>query len=514
MAVIRPLLFAGFALPVLASGVLSGQTLRGTVATPQGAPVPGALFTLLDESGRPVGTTVTNARGEFWFETANGGRYALQVERIGQPTFTGEPFTIDSEATLTLTLHVQSQPAGLGDVRAASARCGSGDLGGAVAAAWAHAAKALRIRLVAEQRGLLQVSGVRYMRLLDNAYRVRQGIIDEEPFIGPGMPFPLLPARRGCDSAAERSRPEAACPDKQAPAEAGPEFAALDSTGTLQYLVPSPAVLLSEAFLGHHCLHELVTDPKDDQRLALRFRPLPGSEQAGVAGTLWLDRSTADVELLEFEYRGAPGNSSREVRGLVDFATSPEGMPVVSRWWLRVPRVFETSRGEGERAERNTVLVESGGLAFGPDNQPIEDPEALFPLMTGVITLDAVVVQAKRTEFEAELEAKPWHWTRSATSVVRPAEILGAPQSSALDIVRALRAQWLVPAPGTTRQPSVYLDNMRLTQGRVSTEDALRGIPASTVGAIERIRSIEAAMLYGAIDVGANGVIVVYSRRW
>jgi hypothetical protein len=60
----------------------------------------------------------------------------------------------------------------------------------------------------------------------------------------------------------------------------------------------------------------------------------------------------------------------------------------------------------------------------------------------------------------------------------------------------------------------VYLANVRLTQGRVSTEDALRGIPASTVGAIERIRSIEAAMLYGAIDVGANGVIVVYSRRW
>lgn len=487
---LRAILLAGLLLQSLIAAPALAQSLRGTLRSPEGRAVPGALFTLLDASGHAAGQTVTGARGEFSFDPGGGGSYALRVERIGQLTFTGDPFTIHPDTTLTLNLQVQSQPVGLGGVRAATSPCTAGGPGGIVAVVWEQATKALRIRLLAEQQGLLQVSGVRYVRMLDNSYRVRQGIVDEEPFSGRAMPFPTLQP------------------------EAGFDFASPDSTGTLQYLVPSPAVLLTDAFLQQHCVHQVSTDPRDAGRVGLGFRPLPRNETAGVAGTLWLDRDRADVQLLEFEYQDPRGRVPRGAHGLVDFAYDADSLPVISRWWLRVPRTFETTHAADERAERRTVPIESGALAFGPDQQPIEDPENLLPLMTGVITLDAVVVQAKRTQFEAELDAKPWHWTRTATSVIRPAELLGAPQSSAYDVVKALRAHWLVPQPGTNQLPVVYFDNIRMTDRRTSTEDALRAIPAADIGAIERIRAIEAAQLFGALEGTAFGVIVVYSRRW
>jgi hypothetical protein len=231
--------------------------------------------------------------------------------------------------------------------------------------------------------------------------------------------------------------------------------------------------------------------------------------------------------VLEYQYRGPRELVPRDARGLVDFTVDAAGMPRVSRWWVRVPRVFETSHTVGGRAERNTEPVESGVLAFGPGGDPLEDPEGLFPLMTGVIALDERVVAAKRQEFEAYLDAQPWRPYQGALGIIKPAEVMAAPPTNAFDVVRSLRQRWLVADPGPVPcYPSVYFDNMRLSDtrggvpraaGRQSTsplEDVLTQVPAPMIGAIEYIRPQEAAMIYGAINVGTCGVIVVHSRRW
>jgi len=499
--VIRFLLCTCVLLALLRSPVY-GQTVAGRLTTPAGEPVPAALFTLLNESGEALRSTVSDSSGHFSIDAAGPGRHSLRAERIGHATLTTAAFELEPATTLTLTLAVNSPLLGLHEVRAAEADCVPGAAAGPVAALWEQAARALRIRTVVEEAGLLEVRGVRYVRMLDNAYRVRQGILNEDPFTGPFMPFPAFVAG------------------------AGHSFVAPDSTGALQYQVPSPAVLLSQAFLASHCIDRVLADKATPDRVGLRFRPVRDQQAVGIEGVLWLDRETGDITVLEYEYRGPRELVPRGARGLVDFARGPDGVPRVSRWWLRVPRVFETSHTVDGRSERNTTLVESGALAFGRDEKPFEDPDALFPLMTGVIALDELVVEARREEFEAYLDAQPWRAFQGPLSVIKPAEIITAPPTNAFDMVRALRQRWLVPDAGPRPcYPAVYLDNMRLDARGAAPraagiasgsplEEVLGQIPGPMVGAIEYIRPQEASMVYGAINTGACGVIVVHSRRW
>ena len=61
----------------------NAATLRGTVADPQGAEVPGAAVRLFDAAGREVAHTVTGEQGQFHFEGLASGTYNLKVFLAG-----------------------------------------------------------------------------------------------------------------------------------------------------------------------------------------------------------------------------------------------------------------------------------------------------------------------------------------------------------------------------------------------------------------------------------------------
>jgi hypothetical protein len=82
----------------------------------------------------------------------------------------------------------------------------------------------------------------------------------------------------------------------------------LRTVADAQYLydVPNAEVLLSDAFVGTHCF-SVRSDDDRPALIGLGFRPRKKVKQfVDVRGTLWLDRASAELRELEFEYDNTP----------------------------------------------------------------------------------------------------------------------------------------------------------------------------------------------------------------
>lgn len=423
----------GCALLVLLSGSAEAQAVRGRLTTPAGTSLPAALVTLLDAQGAPVRVAVSNRGGDFSFGHVGAGRYTVRVERIGRPAATGQPFLVGPSNTVSLGIRQEdSGPVGLGSVRMGRVACAPESPGGAVGSLWAHAVRYLRVAALAEEAGLLRVRGVRYVRRLDRDYGFSTGVIEQRPFVESGMPFPPLPE-----------------------GQPGGSFAGPDSSGAPAYAVAGPAALLAPGFLQAHCVYE-VAEGAVPGRVGLRFRPLPDQASVGIEGVLWLDRATAELHALEYQYRDPRGELPRGAAGAVGFRVDADGFPRVSRWYVRVP----LPRPAG--VEPGNELLESGALALDATGVPLDDPDGVLSVLAGVVSIDSLMVEARRPE---QLPDAPWRWTQG-------------------------------------------------TLGGEDLEDKLDGVPLARVSAIEYSRPLEAFMIFGARDdQTSNGVILIHTRR-
>jgi hypothetical protein len=220
----------------------------------------------------------------------------------------------------------------------------------------------------------------------------------------------------------------------------------------------------------------------------------------------------------------------RGAHGSIDFGTGREGMPQVVRWWVQVPRTFETSYTGGGTG-RTTNVVESGALVLGADDRPVEDPEGVFAALGQVFALDPILVQGARAQRST---------TEEGSRHITPDQLLGAPPTHAWDIVSILRPNWIRRSEsiGLSDQSSqgglsfvVYLDRMRLSclMGRPdsgpryavvpgsrggscpSPQNALASISAADIASIEYVPPIQAGAIYGMGH--GYGVVVVHTRR-
>jgi hypothetical protein len=101
-----------------------------------------------------------------------------------------------------------------------------------------------------------------------------------------------------------------------------------------------------------------------------------------IEGTLWVDRETSELRLLEYRYAGVrPEYAAVNVGGFVEFLRLPTGSWLVNRWAIRMPRAhIETTVPSDMRATvetRQRVIVD-GLKVSGGEVETIERDGALL----------------------------------------------------------------------------------------------------------------------------------------
>jgi hypothetical protein len=303
------LLATAIARPVVA------QVVRGDVADERsGAPVFGALVVAYDSSGARVAGTISDDSGRFAMRIRAPGRYHLGIERIGYATGGKIPFEIGPGATVQAHLVASSVAVVLPRIAVkGNSRCVVNPAGGAeTAALWEEARKALYAsELAIEQRNVLVVRR-RYRRRLDSSGGGGRGLESQDTVIS------------------DRSFEPLRTPDELA--RDGYRI------GDTTFVAPQADNLLSDVFASTHCF-EVRRDPDKHRGLVgLSFEPALKRSVTDVTGVIWLDSASAELRYMEFRHTNSfPEVSPRKYGGRLEFERLPNGIWIVSRWFLRLP---------------------------------------------------------------------------------------------------------------------------------------------------------------------------------
>lgn len=314
--------------------VVSGESM---------APSVGALAYLVDAAGTTVKNTLTDDRGRALFVGIAAGSYRVRVEMIGMASAETDLFPISEGATFTEEVRLDTSAIQLEGIEveldAGRCRVRPGGEGVLVAQVWDEARKALSAASFTDQRGSYRYETVRYDRSLD-----RDGVILNED----------QQKREGYMSTPFESRPAEDLADNGYVQRDGREYV---------YFAPDATVLLSDPFLDNHCFR---ISGREAGLVGLGFEPTGERKNVpDIAGTMWLDSETAELQWLEFEYQYLdPDMSSREVGGRVDFERMPDGTWIVPEWWIRMPVMGSQTNFQGERRPFIMRYHQTGGLVL------------------------------------------------------------------------------------------------------------------------------------------------------
>jgi hypothetical protein len=326
---------------VLAGAPLSAQTLEGTlVSEPDGTPLGGAHLVLLDDTGAEVASTLTDGTGHFTMEAPAPGGYTVRGEHVGYRT---------AEVSVEETSNFSTKLDDSCEVPLETAQ--------GVAALWEEVAKAFRAVTHVQDEGLLRFEVARWYRQLDPR-RLRTQDENRQVAEGfhPGSPM-VTPS-----------------PDvlSQGYIQGG------EGQG-YSFYAPDVRTLLSDSFRTKHCFGFEDSGPEDGW-LGLAFRPR-NREAMDIEGTLWIDGATYEPRRLDFRYSSLPWPlRTDKVGGRLEFQRVHDGAWIVSRWWIRMPRVnVRTTRitqwDPPKPRYTLAAVVEEGGEVVrvsGPDHAIIE----------------------------------------------------------------------------------------------------------------------------------------------
>jgi len=331
------LILADLATLLLAAEHLDAQSVSGRILdATSGGVVAGALVILLDKEDREVATTVTTARGTYHVRAAGAGVYRLRAERIGFENATTQPFTLLAGQTVNRELSASSTAIVLpvlaveGETEC-RVRPGEGE---ATYVLWEEARKTLRVaeRAAADYR----FDAVMYERLVN---------LWGEPLEQGDMEYVSIAGRHPFRSVSVE--------DLEADG-----YSRIAEEGTY-YFGPDAEVLLSDPFLDSHCFR--YRGAGDDPVVGLAFEPVRQiRNRVDVRGVLWLDRETAQLRTVEFQYTGvarpAALGQGPGPGGQLVFDRTPDGGWIVREWWIRIPA------GSRERGvQRYVTYSQEGG---------------------------------------------------------------------------------------------------------------------------------------------------------
>ncbi|MCC7003768.1 MAG: carboxypeptidase regulatory-like domain-containing protein, partial [Gemmatimonadaceae bacterium] len=295
-------------------------TFRARLVAPDSVtPVVGAVVELTAVSDAAARVrALSGSRGQVALRVPEAGRYRARVLRIGfQPVALGD-FDLSGDPTAELLLVFSAQAVSLAAVRVerdSECRDRSG-AGGLAASLLEQARVALASTLLTSSDGSAVATWENFSIITDR------------------LGTPLTP------QLVLRQQSATAVPFRSAGVEAliGDGFARLIDDAFVFY-APDAEVLLDERFIARQCFQE-TTHPSDSALVGLHFEPSASARRTpAIDGTLWMDRRSAELRYLDFQFNGIdPDLRAAGAGGHIGFRRLESGIWMVDRWTLRLPR--------------------------------------------------------------------------------------------------------------------------------------------------------------------------------
>jgi hypothetical protein len=302
-------------------------------------PVAAAFIQLLDSAGVRRAGAITDSIGRFALKAKAAGAYRLRAERLGYESVTSPVLRLGATPlNYTFELNPRALVLPAVDARSEDSRgCQRRPDGRAVYALWDAIRAALSVTSWTGETGALRFSMMSYMRELDPSLREVRSEERTPVYATAALPYRAYDP----DFLADNGY---VIPDGQ----------------TSVLLGPDADVLLSESFLNTHCFR-IVSSP-DSAIVGLGFEPLRSDRRADVTGVLWVDRRTAALKHLAYEFVNLPDHLRRfDATGEVHFRRLSNGVWIVDRWWIRAPQV---GARRGSRNYRLLGYREDGGTVM------------------------------------------------------------------------------------------------------------------------------------------------------
>lgn len=321
--------------------VTSAQTLRGKAVRPSdGAGIAGVLVLLIDSTGNVAARALTNERGEYRVTAPGAGAYRVRTLRIGYHPAIVAAVELRVGVERPLQLELTSLPITLDTVRVvARARCSAYEGSSTIALAWEQARTALTAADLTTRDRVLHATVIRVHRTIDpRSRRVKEELSAETSgFVT--KPWGTLPP----DSLRRFG------------------YVYLLADGGTVYYAPDVEALLSDNFVQDHCFR-FASGP-DSTLLGVRFEPTPDRKDLPeIAGTVWLDRKSAELRRMEFRYvnlkrpLSVVATGPNAAGGAMDFVRMMNGGWAISNWEIRVPELGQRPRPRASGYEQSTEM--------------------------------------------------------------------------------------------------------------------------------------------------------------
>ena len=309
------------ALVACAAARAHAQGIRGTVFQPDSATrAAGIVVVAADERGDAVARTLSQENGDFDLRVPGTGRYTLRLLRVGYRPTVALTLDVPADGLQGLRAVLNAEPVVLSAVTVRSENvCGSTvDAGRVVAQLWEEARTALTATELSVGASAVEVEWQAFQFLMDReGSRAREQTVllrrgaTERPFVSVSA-----------DSLVQQGY-------------------VVQTRSDILYRAPDAAVLLSDQFAATHCFQVEPVTPGRSHWVGVAFRPTPArGRMRDITGTLWLDRATAELRLIEFRYTNLPPESDVPlIGGFVEFARLVTGQWVVARWAIRTPHM-------------------------------------------------------------------------------------------------------------------------------------------------------------------------------
>jgi hypothetical protein len=331
------------ALSSASAGRLAAQVVRGTVSLPDSTtPLPGVIVVATDERGATAARALTGSHGDFTLRLPAAGQYRLRVLRIGFRPTVGPTLIVGDAASEGVHIVFAADPVSLAAINTrdrSTCRVGA-DTGLIVTRVWEEARKAMLTTQLSSDGAPLVAEWIEYDRTLDSTAR----LVREQH----------VRTARNPTTHAFRSKPAEVLDSTG--------YVVADASG-ITYHAPDAAVLLSEPFAAGHCFQLESSADGDPGLIGIGFRPSRDrADIREIEGTLWLDKTTAELRRLDFRYTNLPEvTRSAGAGGVVEFLRLADGNWIVSRWSARMPRLGVPSR-TSDNGLRRTIMTSTTAI--------------------------------------------------------------------------------------------------------------------------------------------------------